>query len=96
MSFFDDRPTLSLSRALRRYWVAFAILAAEPVIAQLLPLTLPGVTGPRALTAVPAFLVGLYPAAFGSAPASYWFSACGAWFGCALVVMASSHVGLAS
>ncbi|WP_150131964.1 hypothetical protein [Dokdonella koreensis] len=87
MGFFDDGPAVPLAVALRRYWLPFALMALEPFIAGLVSWIVPDILLVRAITAVPAFLAALYPAALGAAPASYWFLACGAWFACLLAVL---------
>ena len=96
MSFFRDSPTISLRAALRRYWYLFALLALEPLAAALVEAGLPGVPFARGITAAPAFLAALYPATIGTAPASYWFSACSAWFLCTIAVLAFFPGGLAA
>lgn len=84
MSFFNESPTIPLSRAIRRYWLPFALMAVEPILAFLVSVAAPSIPFGRAVTAVPALMLALYPPAFGSAPVS----ACAAWFSSLFLVLA--------
>ena len=96
MSFFNESPTIPLSRAIRRYWLPFALMAAEPILAFLVSVAAPSIPFGRAVTAVPALMLALYPPAFGSAPVSYWLSACAAWFSSLFLVLAFTSGGVAA
>ena len=89
MAIFNELPVKPLTVALRLYWLPFALLVFEPFFALLLggAVDLPGM---RAVTAVPAFLFSLWPAAFKDAPVAYWLLACISWFIANLVVLAFS------
>ncbi len=89
MAFFNERPAKPLAVALRLYWLPFALLVLEPLAALLLGAAV-GLPGIRAVTAGPAFLFSLWPAAFKGAPASYWLLACASWFAANLAVLAFS------
>lgn len=89
MAFFNERPVKPLAVALRLYWLQFAFLVLEPLAALLIggAVDLPGI---RAVTAAPAFLFSLWPAAFKDAPVTYWLLACASWFTANLAVLAFS------
>jgi len=88
MGYFNDRATLPLATSLRRYSVPLLLMAAEPFAAMFLGNWLPNVAYMRAATAIPALLIGLWPAAFGAAPSSYWLIECACWFMSGLAVLA--------
>ena len=96
MSFFSETPNIKFWQSMRRYWPMFALFAAEPTLAYILQFLVPDMLGARAITAVPALLAGLYPAALGRAPLTFWFAGCLAWFACTLLVLAFSGGGLAA
>ena len=89
MAFFNARPTKPLVVALRCYWMPFALFALEP-FAALLVATAVDFPGARALTAIPASLCALWPAAFKDAPVAYWLLACACWFAATLAVVSLS------
>lgn len=87
MAIFNDTPAIPLGAALRRYRLRYALSLIEPFAALLLAsaVDLPGI---RAATAIPTFLLALWPAAFRDAPVSYWWLACVSWFVANLTALA--------
>jgi hypothetical protein len=79
MSFFNEIPSKPLGIALRLYWLPFVFVVLEPFAALLLQTTVE-IPGIRAATAIPAFLLALWPAALKDAPTTYWLLACVCWF----------------